>query len=255
MGQLRCLATELNHQVVRDQRGQQFFLHHLHALRANVLRIQGDFHVSNVVFHVVATGVVFTRLVAANLQRGHQGQRVVGQRDLMQQNLQRGVCGKIGVALAVFHAGLPMQSVRRLSGPLFDQRRLTHKGFESRLRQPKQNLVTFSDHRVSHAENSKPGIGHHNRPTRQSFGHPPGQLRFGGVVLAVHRTDFRRQRATALHVVSHQQQRHRPDRFAMLIGRGRERGLEFGSRFQRHRGPVQREPATSVEPRRRRGDQ
>ena len=121
----------------------------------SVFQFQCDFHVSNVVFHIVATGVVFTRLIAADPQRGHQVQRVVGQRHLMQQNLQRGVCGQIGIALAVFHAGLPKQSVRHLSGPLFQQRRLTHEGIESRLRQPKQNLVAFSDHCVSHAENSK----------------------------------------------------------------------------------------------------
>ena len=106
-------------------------------------------------------------------------------------------------------------------------RRLTQQGFESRFCQPKQNAVTFADHRVVHAEDSRSGIRHRDRSDWQPFGHLLGQLSFGRVVLAVHRTDFRRQRATAHQFVSHQHQHHRPNRFAMLVGGRRKGGLQF----------------------------
>ena len=126
----------------------------------------------------------------------------------MQQHIQLRVLGKIRIGLAVFAAGRPAKPPGRMAVSFFQQSRRTLQRSEPRLGQSKQNAVAFINHRAGHAETSVPGIGHCDRTTRHPFRNALRELRFGRVVLAVHRPNCRRQHATALQFVSDQQQSH-----------------------------------------------
>jgi len=252
----RGLSAKLHHQVVRHNRSEQFLLHHLHASGANVFGVQRDFHIANVVFHVVPQPVNLSRLGSIHWKRRHQVQRLaIRQGNFVQEHVQCGIVGKVGVLLAVFGAGRPAQFPGRVAVPFFHQTRLPLHRFEPRLRESKQDRVALFEHGVGDAENAVPRISQHDRTARHPLGNVAGEFRFGRIVLAVHRPDFGRERAAALQFVRHQQQRHRPDRFSVLVGGGRERCLQFGSRFERNRGSVENKRAASVEPRRCRFDQ